>query len=41
MFNSADTLVMPLLAGIGAFALVGLVWNLFEGYFEERRKDQR
>ena len=41
MFDSADTLVLPLLAGIGAFAFVGLVWNLFEGYFEERRKDQR
>lgn len=41
MFNTADALLLPLLAGIGAFAAVGLIWNLFEGYFEERRKDQR
>ena len=41
MFNSVDAVVLPLLAGIGAFALVGLIWNLTEGYFEERRKDQR
>jgi len=38
---SLESLMLPLLAGIGAFALVGLVWNLAEGYFEERRKDQR
>jgi len=41
MLDSLDTLVLPLLAGVGAFALVGLIWNLAEGYFEERRKDQR
>jgi len=41
MFDSADALVLPVLAGIGAFALVGLIWNLFEGFVEERRKDQR
>jgi len=38
---SIGSLVLPLLAGVGAFALVGLIWNLTEGYFEERRKDQR
>jgi hypothetical protein len=38
---SLDAFVLPLLAGIGGFAVVGLVWNLTEGYFEERRKDQR
>lgn len=34
-------LLMALLTGVGVFALVGLVWNLAEGYFEEQRKDQR
>jgi hypothetical protein len=38
---SIGSLALPLLAGVGAFALVGLIWNLAEGYFEERRKDQR
>ena len=38
---SLESLVLPLLAGVGAFALVGLVWNLAEGYLEERRKNQR
>jgi hypothetical protein len=38
---SLESLALPLLAGVGAFALVGLVWNLAEGYLEERRKDQR
>lgn len=38
---SYDTLVVSVVAGVGAFALVGLIWNLFEGYFEARRKDQR
>jgi hypothetical protein len=38
---SLESLALPLLAGVGAFALVGLVWNLAEGYFEERRKEQR
>ena len=38
---SVDSLVLPLLAGIGAFALVGLIWSLTEGFIEERRKDQR
>ena len=39
--SSYDVLVLPLLAGVGVFALVGLIWNLTEGFFEERRKDQR
>jgi hypothetical protein len=39
--SSFSTLLLPLLAGVGVFALVGLIWNLTEGYFEERRKDQR
>lgn len=38
---SLESLALPLLAGVGAFALVGLIWNLAEGYFEERRKEQR
>jgi hypothetical protein len=41
MFGSTDLLVLPLLTGVGVFALVGLIWNLTEGYFEEQRKDQR
>ncbi|HEY7802369.1 MAG TPA: hypothetical protein VIE40_06825 [Dehalococcoidia bacterium] len=39
--SSFDVLLLPLLAGVGVFALVGLIWNLTEGFFEERRKDQR
>ena len=41
MFQSHELIVLPVLAGIGVFALVGLIWNLTEGYFEEQRKDQR
>lgn len=41
MFGSSELIVLPVLAGIGVFALVGLIWNLTEGYFEEQRKDQR
>lgn len=37
----SESIVLSLLAGVGTFALVGLIWNLFEGYFEEQRKDQR
>jgi len=40
MFDSFDIIVLPLLTGIGVFALVGLIWNLTEGFFEQR-KDQR
>jgi hypothetical protein len=38
---SQDLVLVPVLAAIGVFALVGLIWNLTEGYFEEQRKDQR
>jgi hypothetical protein len=41
MSSEYDVIVLPLLAGVGVFALVGLLWNLFEGYFEEHRKDER
>ena len=41
MFDSLDQFLLPLLSAIGMFALVGLVWNLAEGLFEEERKDQR
>ena len=41
MSTRYDVLILPLLAGVGVFALVGLIWNLIEGFFEERRKDQR
>lgn len=36
-----ELIVIPILAGIGGFAFVGLIWNMVEGYFEEQRKDQR
>ena len=41
MSSEYDVIVLPLLAGVGTFALVGLVWNLLEGYFEDQRKDRR
>ena len=41
MSVSTELVALPLLAGIGAFALVGLIWKLAEAYFEEQRKDQR
>jgi hypothetical protein len=40
MFAEYDIVLLPLLTGIGVFALVGLIWNLTEGFFEQR-KDQR
>jgi hypothetical protein len=40
MFESYEIIILPLLTGVGVFALVGLIWNVFEGYFEQR-KDQR
>jgi len=40
MFTSLEIIILPLLTGIGVFALVGLIWNLTEGFFEQR-KDQR
>lgn len=36
-----ELIVIPILAGIGGFAFVGLIWNMVEGYFEEQRKDRR
>jgi len=41
MYGSYELIVLPVLAGIGVFALVGLIWNLTEAYFEEQRKDRR
>lgn len=38
---SLDILVLPLLTGVAVFALVGLIWNVFEGLAEENRKDKR
>lgn len=35
-----DVILLPLLTGIGVFALVGLIYNLFEAYFEEQRKNR-
>lgn len=41
MFGSLDVFILPLLTGIGVFALVGLIWNVFEGLYEERKRDRR
>lgn len=41
MVEALDPFILPMLTGVGVFALVGLIWSLTEGYFEERRKDQR
>jgi hypothetical protein len=41
MFGLPEVYALPLLTSIGVFALVGLVWNLAEGWFEDQRKDQR
>ncbi len=41
MFGSFDLIILPLLAGVGAFALVGLIWNLTEAYFDEERRNQQ
>jgi hypothetical protein len=38
MTVSSEVILLPVLAGIGVFALVGLIWNLTEGYFEERQQ---
>ena len=40
MSPSYELIVLPLLAGVGVFALVGLIWNLTEGYFEDQKKDE-
>jgi hypothetical protein len=41
MFGSWEIVVLPVLTGIGVFALVGLVWNVFEGLHEEAKNDRR
>jgi hypothetical protein len=40
MSGSYELIVLPVLAGIGVFALVGLIWNLTEAYFEQRKQKQ-
>ena len=39
MFGSPEILVLPALTFVAVFALVGLIWNVAEGLFEEQRKD--
>ena len=41
MFGSWDIVLLPLLTGVGVFALVGLIWNVFEGLHEEAKNDRR
>jgi hypothetical protein len=41
MFGSWDIVLLPLLTGVGVFALVGLIWNVFEGLNEEAKNDRR
>lgn len=41
MSGSYELIIVPVLAGVGVFALVGLIWNLTAAYFEEQRKDRR
>ena len=41
MEANSDALLLAVLTGAGVFALVGLIWNLTEGFFEEQRKDER
>jgi hypothetical protein len=38
MSESYEMLLLPVLTGVGVFALVGLIWSLTEGYFEERKE---
>ena len=40
MSGSYELIVLPVLAGIGVFALVGLIWNLTEAYFAERKNER-
>jgi hypothetical protein len=40
MFGSWDIVFLPLLTGVGVFALVGLIWNVFEGLNEEAKNDR-
>ncbi len=41
MFGSLDVFILPLLTGVGVFALVGVIWNVFEGLMEEAHKERR
>ena len=41
MDSSYEALYLAALTFVGVFALVGLIWSITEGYFEEQRKDQR
>lgn len=40
MPESWDIVLLPLLTGIGVFALVGLIWNVVLGLLDESREDQ-
>jgi hypothetical protein len=40
MNASIEALSLSLLTGAGVFALVGLIWNLAEGWFETRERSQ-
>ena len=39
MPDSWDMILLPLLTGIGVFALVGFVWNIIEGLLEQEGDD--
>ncbi len=41
MFSPPEIIFLPALTFVAVFALVGLIWNVAEGLFEEQRKDQR
>jgi hypothetical protein len=38
MSDSSAIIILPVLAGVGVFALVGLIWNLTEAFFEGRKE---
>lgn len=40
MIESWDIVLLPLLTAVAVFALVGLIWNVFEGLHEDS-KDRR
>ena len=41
MFSPPEVILLPALTFVAVFALVGLIWNVAEGLFEEQRKDRR
>jgi hypothetical protein len=41
MSGSLELYLLPLLTGIGVFALVGLLFSLAEGWYEESKRDNR